>query len=177
MITIEDQTASFNTTGDGLRGVPVLFMDRDTGALEFSRVYSNTGTVLTLDTPLSRNAVAYDAYVLGSIPFAVESGDLPFNNVRAIKNLHYFTLEFPKVTTGNIILYLAADQANQEEAEWSYAASEYLNGVTYLRLPLQEVPDGTGRVIRWVLMAMEPGVDIEISHVSITYDVQENFSD
>lgn len=172
--TIRDDSASFDTTGDGLRGVPVILMDRDTGALEYSRVYSNTATILTLDTPLSRTPDAYDAYYLGAIPVAIESGDLSFGSPRAIKNLYEFTFQFPRNSNGNVDLYLAADQENQEEAAWIYVGGFSMAGRTYYRMDVQ-VSAGTGLWIRYLVMGMAPGTEMEFSNLSVNFEVRESY--
>jgi len=172
---LRDPSAAFYTTGDGLRGVPVMLMDRDTGALEYSRVYSNTATTLTLDTPLSRTPDNYDAYILGSIPIAIESGDLIMGNPRAVKNIFYFTFEFPAVSDGNVDLYFAADQSNQVEAAWSRVGGFSMKGRTYYRMAVG-IAAGTGRVIRYLVMATLPGQETEFSHMSVNYEVRDSFS-
>jgi hypothetical protein len=47
--TLEDDTATFYTTGDGLAGVPVAVLS-PAGVWQWRRIASNTATVLTLDT-------------------------------------------------------------------------------------------------------------------------------
>lgn len=62
--------ATFYTTGDGLKGIPVLHLTTG-GTAQWRRVQSNTATILTLDTtndaPWTNNPVAGDLIVVGGI--------------------------------------------------------------------------------------------------------------
>jgi len=155
-LEIHDPSAAFTTASGGLRGVPVLLMDRDDGSLTWSRVYSNTATKLTLDTPISRNPDLHDAYMLGSIPMSIESGDLTFNKPRVKKSLRYFLAQFERGSTGHLDLYVASDQDSQTTTAWQYAGSMGLKGRTEYRLPVN-VSGGTGRTIRYQILATQPG--------------------
>ena len=171
---LADSSASFYTTGDGLKGVPVLVMDRDDGTLIHARVHHNTSTRLYLDTPLSRNPDRYDAYLLGSIPLAIESGDLTFGNPREYTSISYFTFEFERGSVGHLVLYLAADQESQTNTAWQFAGNVPLKGRTQYRLPIT-CAAGRGRVIRYLLMGTRPGQVTTITHLSIDFTQEGNF--
>ena len=171
---LSDPSASFTTTGDGLRGVPVLVMDRDNGTLIHARVYSNTATRLKLDVPLSRNPDRYDAYILGAQSAAIESGDLTFGAPRERKSLRYCTLEYERGSKGTLALYLAADQTSQTRSAWSLAGYIPLTGMGYYRLPIH-IAAGTGRVIRYLLISTNPGQPFTVTHFSFELDSEMNF--
>jgi len=173
---LSDPSATFYTTGDGLRGVPVLVMDRDSGELIHSRVYSNTAKRLTLDVPLPRNPDRYDAYVLGAHPFAIESGDLTFGHPRVKKSLRYATFEFEPHAKGSFAVYLAADQTDREQTAWQFAGYVPLGKSGFYRLSFFGVTAATGMAIRYCLLSTVPGQQIPITHVSFEFDMEANFA-
>ncbi|MCP4493375.1 MAG: hypothetical protein GY820_39625 [Gammaproteobacteria bacterium] len=155
-LQIYDHEASFSTTGDGLRGTPVMLMDKDDGSLTWSRVYSNTSTVLTLDTPLNRSPDDFDAYLLGSIPLSIVSGDLTFGAPAVKKTLRYILAQFERGASGHLDVYVASDQENQTTTAWQFVGSIPLTGRTEYRLPVN-VSGGTGRIIRYQIIGTYPG--------------------
>jgi len=171
---IADSGAAFYTTGDALCGVPVIVMDKDDGSLISSRVYSNTATGLKLDCPLSRAPDRYDAYFLGSIPFALESGDLTFGAPQEIKNIAYVTFEFERGSLGVLDFYLAADQESQTSTAWQYAGSVALKGRTTYRIPIT-CPAQRGRTFRWLLLGLRPGQKITLTHLTFEFGQEANF--
>ena len=173
-VFLKDSAATFTTDSDGLRGVPVLVMDRDDGTLQSARVYRNTADILHLDVALSREPDQYDAYILGSNPFAIESADLTFGAPRELKSLRYMTVEYERGSKGYVAVYLAADQTSTTRTNWQRAGNIPLNGPGYYRLPLN-VPAATGRAIRYLLMSTIPGQSITITHISFEYEADMNF--
>lgn len=171
---LTDSSASFTTTGAGLRGCPVLVMDRDDGTLVSSRVYRNTATRLYLDAPLTREPDRYDAYWVGAIPMSLESGDLTFGMPRAVKSLEYATFEFERPANGLMVLYLSADSESETETDWQIAGYVPLKGRTYYRLPLN-VAAATGRVIRYCLMTISPGWPVVLTHFSFEWSTADGF--
>jgi len=171
---LSDPSASFYTTGSGLRGAPVIVMDKDTGVVTYARVYSNTATQLKLDVELPRNPDRFDSYVIGSIPVVIESGDLTFGSAREVKSIHYFTFQYERGGRGSIALYLASDQASETSTAWQLAGYAGLTGPGYYRMPV-EIPAGTGRVIRYTILAMMPGQPFTLTNFSITMEREGNF--
>ena len=168
---ISDAAATFHTTGDGLRGVPVIVMDRDNGNLIAACVYSNTATDLTLDRALPRNPDRYDAYCLGAIPMAIASGDLTFGAPTQVKHLSHMLFQFERGGSGVLYVDVAADQESQTSTAWQYAGSVPLKGRTYYRLPI-EVAGGTGRTIRYQIRAMYPGQLSILTEVTLEFAVR-----
>lgn len=171
---LADADAAFDTANDGLRGVPVIVMDRDTGELISARVYSNTATNLTLDVPLSRDPDQYDAYVLGAIPMGVESKDLTFGAPQTRKSLHYVTFEFERGGKGSFDFYLASDQESQTTTAWQYEGTVPLKGRTDYRLPLDTL-GSSGRIIRYQIVSITPGQLSVINHMTFDYEIERDF--
>jgi len=172
---LTDSSAAFYTTGSGLRGAPVLVMDRDTGELIHARVYSNTGTALTLDTVLSRTPDAGDAYVVGGIPMSIESGDLTFGNPRVVKSIQMVTFEFEPQPRGKLAFHIAADQEKTDSTAWQFGGYVPLTQrVGYYRLDLSGVgvKGATGRAIRYCISAHDPNRAACLTHLSFTFDVR-----
>ena len=173
-VFLKDSAASFYTTGVGLRGVPVLVMDRDDGKLLHARVYRNTADILHLDVELSRAPDQYDAYILGSNPFSIESGDLTFGAPRETKSLRYALFEYERGGKGHLAFYLASDQTSTTRTNWQRAGNVPLTGPGYCRLPLN-VPAATGRAIRYLVMSTIPGQNCTLTHLGFEYEVDMNF--
>ena len=170
-IMISDGQAAFITTGAGLRGVPVMIMDRDDGSLLWARVYRNDATHLYLDIELTRYPDQYDSYLLGSIPTVIESGDLTFGNPRVVKTLRYFNIYYERNFKGQLVLDLAADQLDQEDTEWTREGYIPLTGTGYYRMPIDSAA-GTGRTIRYQLKSTDPGWEMAITHISIDFETR-----
>ena len=62
--TLTDSTATFNTTGDGLKGLWV-YIDNDTP--EFRQITSNTGTAITVSSAFTTTPAADDVYYIAYI--------------------------------------------------------------------------------------------------------------
>lgn len=62
--TLTDSTATFNTTGDGLKGLWV-FLDNENG--EWRQISSNTGTQLTVSSAWTTNPAVDDIYYIAYI--------------------------------------------------------------------------------------------------------------
>ena len=163
---ISDGNATFYTTGAGLRGVPVLIMDRDDGSILWARVHHNTATRLFLDIELSRYPDIYDSYILGSIPSTLESGDLTFGNPRVVKSVRYFNVHYERYFKGQLALDMAADQLSQTETEWTRIGYIPLTGSGFYRLAVSNAA-ATGRTIRYQLKGTGPGWQEAITHISI----------
>lgn len=173
---LSDASAAFYTTGKGLRGVPVIVMDRDNGTLIWSRVHHNTGTQLWLDTPLSREPDQYDVYFLGCVPVSLESGDLTFGDPRAMKSLKYLTVEYERGSTGGAAFYLASDVGTQITAQtpWRRIGHISFRGTGKARLPINDRAS-YGRIFRYILHAMNPAQAFVITHLSFDYEVDDDF--
>ena len=167
-LQLDDADASFYTTGDGLRGVPVMVMDRDTGALVSAVVYSNTGTRLKLDRALPRDPDRYDAYILGSIPMGIESGDLTFGKPTEVKHLQHMLFQFERGGSGQFYVDVAADQESQDTTAWQYVGAVPLKGRTYYRLPVS-AKGATGRTIRYQIRAQFPGQLSILTEVTLEF--------
>lgn len=172
---IADSGAAFYTTGDALRGVPVIVMDRDNGTLVYSQVYSNTATRLNLVNDLGRYPDRYDAYFLGAIPFALESGDLTLGSPQEIKTISYVTFQFERGSSGSLDFYLAADQESQTETAWRYIGTVPLKGRTHYRMPVFNSAQ-RGRTFRWLLVGLRPGQVVRLTHLTFDFETEANFA-
>ena len=171
---LSDPSAAFYTTGNGLRGAPVIVMDKDTGEVIYARVYSNTATQLKLDVELPRDPDQYDSYVVGSIPVVIESGDLTFGTARDMKGIRYFTFQYERGGKGSIVLYLASDQTSEETSAWQLAGYAARTGPGYYRMPI-EVLGSRFRTLRYTILAMMPGQPFTLTNFSIVMDTETNF--
>ena len=167
---ISDSGASFKTTGDGLRGCPVLIMDRDDGTIRHSRVYSNTATRIELDTNFGTSPDQFDAYWIGAVPLVIESGDLTFGNPRIVKSLHYVDVEFEPGSRGVLAFFLASDPPSTTETNWKRAGYIPLTARGWFRLPLSMSRDSSGRVIRYKIVGTAPGQPVNITHLGFKFD-------
>ncbi len=166
---LADSGAAFYTTGDGLRGAPVLLIDRDTGELLHSRVYSNTATSLWLDVPVTREPDQYDLFVVGSVPMTIESGDLTFGNPRVKKYLKFVTVEYERGAKGQLAFYLLSDPTSQTKSNWQFEGLIPLTGQGWYRLSLNSKAQ-SGRVLRYQLISTVPGQPVSITHLSFSGD-------
>lgn len=166
---LADAGAAFYTTGDGLRGAPVLLIDRDTGELLSSRVYSNTATKLWLDVPMTREPDQYDLFVVGAIPLSIESGDLTFGNPRLEKFLKFVTVQYERGAKGQLAFYLLSDPTSQTKSNWQFEGMIPLQGKGWYRLNLK-TKAAQGRVFRYLIVSTVPGQQATITHLSFTLD-------
>jgi hypothetical protein len=173
---LRDADAAFYTTGKGLRGVPVIVMDRDTGELIWSRVHSNNAKYLYLDVPLSRDPDQYDAYLLGSVPVTLESGDLTFGDPRAMKSLKYLTVEYERNSTGSAAFFLATDTGPQVTAStpWRRIGRISFTGTGKCRLPIINSASN-GRTFRYIIHALDPSQAFVITHLSFDFEIDDDF--
>jgi len=173
---LNDGSAAFYTTGAGNRGVPVIVMDRDDGTMQYSRVHSNTATKLDLDVPLDTNPDQYDTYILAGNPISIVSADMHFGHPRTLKSIHHVTVEYERGTARNAYFYLVADPSkmDDEDIDWTYVAAVPFTGKGYARFPV-DVPDGTGRVFRYKMVAINPTHGIVLTHISFEYTLDADW--
>ncbi len=174
---INDGGATFYTTGAGLRGVPVIVMDRDDGTIIDSRVHSNTGTKINLDVPLSRDPDQFDTYILAGNSYTIISGDLTFNVPRANKSIHHVTVEYERGAKGNAYFYLVADPDRHEDDDipWSFISAISFTGRGFANFPVDD-PAGTARVFRYQIISILPQYSLAITHLTFEYTVDEDWA-
>lgn len=172
---LSDPSATFYTTGAGLRGVPVLVMDRDDGTLISARVYSNTATQIRLDIPLSRSPDQYDAYVLGSVPTSIESGDLTFGAPQERKSISTAIFDYERRGKGKLAFYLAADPTSPTRTTWQFVGYVPLTGNGRYLLPTN-VPAATGYTIRYCVMGTDPAALFALTHLAFEFTAERNFA-
>lgn len=172
---LSDAAAAFYTTGQGLRGTPVMVIDRDDGSIIHATVRSNTGTRLWLDKKLSKQPDQYDLYVLGSIPFAMETGDFVFVDPRSEQGVHYVTFEFEYGNTGHFDVYAASEPGSQTSTAWRFIGTVPMKGRTFYRLPCQDQA-AFGRTIRFLMISTIPGQEFRLSSMSLDFEEEGPFS-
>lgn len=174
---LNDGGATFYTTGAGLRGVPVIVMDRSDGTIQHSRVHSNTAKKLNLDIPLDTNPAQYDTYILAGNTYSVISGDISFNVPRSKKSIHHVTVEYERGAKGNAYFYLVADPDRHEDENisWRFIHAVSFTGQGYERFPVDDLA-GTARVFRWKLISILPQFSLAITHLTFDYTVDEDWA-
>jgi len=173
---LNDGGAAFYTGDAGLRGVPVIVMDRDDGTIQYSRVHSNTAKKLKLDVPLDTNPDQYDTYILAGNPVSVVSVDTHFGYPRTEKSIHHVTVEYERGISRNAYFYLVADpgRMDDENLDWTFVAAVSFTGKGYARFPV-EVADGTGRVFRFKVVAINPTSDLVITHMTFEFTLNADW--
>jgi hypothetical protein len=84
--TLTDAGATFNTTGDGLKGLWV-FLDNTAG--EWRQISSNTGTQITVSSAWTTNPVVADSYYIAYIIPDFQSKQYSFGAVPEKTNLNF----------------------------------------------------------------------------------------
>lgn len=171
---LSDPGAAFYTTGQGLRGTPVMVVDKDDGSVIHATVRSNTSTRIWLDRCLPRQPDRYDLYLLGSIPFAIETGDFVFMDPRTMQGIYYVTFEFEYGNKGHFDVYAAADPGSQTNTAWRFIGSVPMKGRTYYRLPCQDQA-AFGRTIRFMMISTVPGQEFRLSSMSLDFEEEGPF--
>jgi hypothetical protein len=167
---LNDGGAAFYTSDAGLRGVPVIVMDRDDGTIQYSRVHNNTATKLYLDIPLGTNPDQFDTYILAGNPVALVTVDFHMGHPQVEKSIQYMTFEYERGNKRNAYVYLVADpqRMDDELIPWQFVGALPFTGRGQYRMPV-EVSNGTGRVFRMKVVAINPTEDLVITHVTFDY--------
>lgn len=84
-LTITCSAASFPTSGDGLKGVPVVVLPVGGPPYEMAKVDTNTGTTLVLTAPPATAPVATDIILVGGIPLDVETAIFDYDRPEMLK--------------------------------------------------------------------------------------------
>lgn len=84
-LTITCSAASFPTTGDGLKGVPVVILPVGGPPYEMGKIDTNTGTTLVLTAPPATAPVATDILLVGGIPLDVETAFFDYDRPEMLK--------------------------------------------------------------------------------------------
>jgi hypothetical protein len=109
--TLTDSSASFFTTGDGLKDV---YLSRFTAAGEFieeQKILSNTGTIITVDTNWTNAYQSGETYEVGSIRWEWKSKVFDFG-VDGSKTIRKLMINFKKVVSSRkvrIYFYVSED--------------------------------------------------------------------
>ena len=145
----------FPTSGDGLTGVPALVVFAD-GTYEYTKVASNTATVLTLASDLSSTPAADDQVVVGAIHMIAETGRCMVGDGMENIILRRLCVLHSPESDGEYHVSLAKDQASLAVP----ATGDYTKG---------DFTDTTGRrffnwsdrgmLHKFALHVVEPGVD------------------
>lgn len=102
--TLTDSTATFNTTGDGLKGVWV-FLDNEDG--EWRQIASNTATELTVSSAWTTNPATADKYYIAYIIPDFVSKQYTFGAVPEKTNLNFvYVIHGKSDTTQSLYLDL-----------------------------------------------------------------------
>ena len=145
----------FPTSGDGLAGVPALVVFA-AGTYEYTKIASNTATVLTLASDLSTTPSANDQVVVGAIHMIAETGRCMVGDGMENIILRRLCVLHSPESDGEYHVSLAKDQA----ALAIPATGDYTKG---------DFTDTTGRrffnwsdrgmLHKFALHVVEPGVD------------------
>jgi len=96
--TLDDSSASFNTTDDGLKDIYVYLFDTSGDFQEKQRISSNTGTQLTVDTNWTSSPQAGWTYEIGSLMSSWESKTFNFD-VDNQKTINDFLIGYAKASS------------------------------------------------------------------------------
>ena len=130
--------ATFNTAGDGVKGIPGILVRVATGAFEHFVCESGTGTTLTPVRPFSTAPAVGDVVMLGGIHWHPESGRTHFGSPGIKKQVGWVKTFFPPAVDGQVWQSSAAEQddlaldasldftlADGEELAWSNKNGRY----------------------------------------------------
>ncbi len=106
---LTDSTASFTTTGDALKGIPVLVLYADGTTVAYGKIASNTGTALTLAEDLATAPAVGDQIVIGGIAWQVKTGFSTLGEEYRRKFVRTLTIRHAPTTRGEYHLSFAVD--------------------------------------------------------------------
>lgn len=105
-------TASWTTTGDALKGIPIAVLYADAVTVAYGKIASNTGTALTLAEDLSTAPAAGDQVIVGAIHWKARSGFPTFGEEYRKKGLRSVTARHSPTTRGEYFLAFAVDSGS-----------------------------------------------------------------
>lgn len=118
--TVTASGASFTTTGDALKGVPVVKIDT-LGAIEYGKIASNTGTTLVLCSPFTTAPAAGDFVIPGAIVLDIQTGRFDFQQPEVFKKFVWVTAAFQPSTAGRLWVAVGIDNSDPTVNGSAYA--------------------------------------------------------
>ena len=158
--TVTCSGASFPTSGDGLKGLPVTLVD-SSGNVTYNTVASNTGTVLTLQRIVATAPTG--TVIVGAIHGIIESGRFHLGDPGRDKVFPLAKVAFSPDSDGVFYLSVAA---NQDDVAVVDAAG---GDLTLADGEEQFWPRVRGKLLKWRLDVLEPGCDP--AFIAIRHDV------
>lgn len=150
-LTVTCSGAAFPTTGDTLKGVPVVFIDA-TGGFTYNTVASNTATVLTL-ARIEATAPT-GTVVVGGIHGIIETGRFHLGDPARDKVMAFARVAFSPDSDGQFWFSYAANQADA-----AVASATTSGDLTLTDGEEQFWMRQRGRLLRWRIDVVEPGCD------------------
>ena len=149
-LTVTCSGAAFPTTGDGLKGVPVTFIDAS-GNFTYNTIASNTATVLTL-ARIEATAPTGTAYP-GAIHAIIETGRFAWSDPARAKVLAYARVAFSPQDDGQFFFSFTFNQGD------STVGSDPDGDFTGTDNEDQFWIRQRGNLLRWRLDVLEPGCE------------------
>lgn len=91
--TVTVSGTPFPTSGDGLKGVPVVVVS-STGNIEVGKVASNTSSTLVVTRPFATAPTSSDVVVVGGIPLDIQTSRFDYDRPEVLKCLVAATVTF-----------------------------------------------------------------------------------
>ncbi|MCL1599813.1 MAG: hypothetical protein M3094_11555, partial [Actinomycetia bacterium] len=160
-------TPSLPTTGDGLSGIPVLWISA-AGVFEISTIASNTSSQVTLVTGLSSAPSENDVILIGAIHARLRSGRFNLGLTNEDKSITDFDLTYAPGDDGRAFLSFAGNQAELKIPTIGevYAEMTDADGHT----PFRE--NTKARQHEFQVDVFEPGTDVSLLAVEMTIEAR-----
>lgn len=148
--TVTCSGASFPTSGNALKGVPVVFVD-SSGNFTYNTIASNTGTVLTL---ARIQTAPTGTCIVGGIHAIMETGRFHLGDPARDKVLGFARVAFSPDTDGQFWFSYASNQGTA-----AVAGATTDGDLTLTDGEEQFWIRERGRLLRWRIDVVEPGCD------------------
>lgn len=163
------------TSGDGLKGVPVLKVTTS-GDVETGYVSMNTGDTFAVLSPWTTAPTTGDKFIFGGIEWRLKTNKCDFGAPDMPKRLSTVTASFtPQSVAGQVWLAGAKDSNDPSVFTLRSSSAADVANLSTIDGGVKKYPlrKGPGRRVQWEFVALCPGFDVEMvswSAVVLTRD-------
>lgn len=172
--TVTLTTSPLPTTGDGLKGIPVLKVDSD-GDVETAYISTNTSGTFATVTPFTTAPTTGDVFIFGGIEWRLETSRCDYGSPETRKRLSSVHASFKTQTVeGQVWCYGAKDddtgtvfnRRSDGLADVATLSSQWNGGKRF------DLGKGAGRRQMFGFLALCPGFDVKLLSWKAEIDVR-----